>query len=33
MIALVDLGIGVMIIAIAFLIYKAAINLNKKDEK
>ena len=31
MVALVDLGIGVLIVAIALLIYKAAVNLNKKD--
>lgn len=32
MIALVDLGIGLIIITVAFLIYKAAIGLNKKDK-
>ncbi len=31
MIALVDLGIAVLIFGIGFLIYKAALNLNKKD--
>ena len=32
MIALVDLGIGALIIVIALLVYKAAIGLNKKDK-
>lgn len=33
MLALVDLSIAVIIFAVGFLIYKAAVNLNKKDDK
>lgn len=33
MIALVDLGIGVLVLTIAFLIYKAAIKLGQSDKK
>lgn len=32
MLILVDLGIGLLLFTIAFLIYKAAISLNKKEK-